>query len=545
MTCEDGNVGIRVKSRKETSLHDSIDSKQMVKNLCASQRFLPMHFFLTFTVNQLEHFGVKMIKKWVDGKDWNLFFKNKTNLTEYEFKNLQKSMDQASCPILLRNWMETRTFLIDFIYGSEKSPYYPVNAIFSRDEYQKDKGNLPHIHLILSIDMKQISEEKKSKLNDLIRASVCSIRSYEEIQELIDEGLINSWDDIHEIQDLAKKILSHKCDKRCLRRVGDGEGPENFKCRKLNNSKLSKDNTKDTYISIESKRSKECMDQLIKIGLAEPMEKNQFGVSTDFKAYHKYFHPKRHIPPTNPNYEVYNISPVEGYTFCVLRSMQNIQSLTHTNGLNRYVCKYIGKIDEQNQIIIKSNPSDKGNLISNGTFLHNTKITSSELNEKRAFEKKRERFHPKGRSISITEMLQIMLSYPQVRTDMEFTIIGTVPLEQRVGVEINPIIRSTSEKQHTDKSEEQDGVNTSFPCYEIRKDLNLPDWRQLRDSELLTLEGTVVNSKVSVDKVTQFSLRPPELREIVTKVGLYYRWFFIDNVKIHESRLDMFIKKNL
>ena len=63
LTCSDSDVGIRVKDSGETRLHDSIDSKQMVKNLCASQKFLPMHFFLTFTVNQLEHFGVKNIKR--------------------------------------------------------------------------------------------------------------------------------------------------------------------------------------------------------------------------------------------------------------------------------------------------------------------------------------------------------------------------------------------------------------------------------------------------------------------------------------------------
>ena len=49
------------------------------------------------------------------------------------------------------------------------------------------------------------------------------------------------------------------------------------------------------------------------------------------------------------------MSPVEGYTFSNCRSMQNIQLLTQTGGVNKYVCKYIGKVDEQNYVADKAN----------------------------------------------------------------------------------------------------------------------------------------------------------------------------------------------
>ena len=55
---EDKKSSLQVKSRNDSSLSDSIDSKQMVKNLCASMRYHKMTFFLTFTCNQAEHFGV-------------------------------------------------------------------------------------------------------------------------------------------------------------------------------------------------------------------------------------------------------------------------------------------------------------------------------------------------------------------------------------------------------------------------------------------------------------------------------------------------------
>ena len=115
--------------------------------------------------------------------------------------------------------------------------------------------------------------------------------------------------------------------------------------------------------------------------------------------------------------------------------MQNIQCLTQSGGMNKYVCKYIGKIDENNHVIIRAHPHDPGVLISQSTFLHNTKVTGSAINEMKALEKQRGKKHPKGRAISLMEMIQVMLSYPQIHTDMVFENVPTLPLEQSPGVE--------------------------------------------------------------------------------------------------------------
>ena len=81
------------------------------------------------------------------------------------------------------------------------------------------------------------------------------------------------------------------------------------------------------------------------------------------------------------------MSPVEGKTFAACRSMQNIQCLTQPGLLNKYVCKYIGNIDENNRVIIHAHPHDPGVLISQETFLHNTKIAGSAINEIKALDK--------------------------------------------------------------------------------------------------------------------------------------------------------------
>ena len=80
------------------------------------------------------------------------------------------------------------------------------------------------------------------------------------------------------------------------------------------------------------------------------------------KAHCFFFHPRRHIPPTKPSDNI-NMSPCEGYTFANCLSMQNIQVLTQGGGVNKYICKYIRKLDEQNYIVVLVDPETNGQLI--------------------------------------------------------------------------------------------------------------------------------------------------------------------------------------
>ena len=290
---------------------------------------------------------------------------------------------------------------------------------------------------------------------------------------MVNKGILDDYSDIYKLQDLANEILAHHCTRRCLIRVGDGEGPENFKCRKPNNLKLSPDNTQHCYIPISRQPSPDCIQRLVQIGMADPIICNDKGFPSPFKSYHDFFHPTRHIPPTNPN-DDRNISPVEGYTFAACRSMQNIQCLFQTNGLNKYICKYIAKIDENNYIIIRAHPHDPGILIAQSVFLHNTKISTSAINERKALQKKRGKDHPRGREISLMEMLQVMLNYPQIHTDMVFENIPTVPLEQRAGMECN------TKRRELDRGC-NDGDELISLIYIIRRENNFPPWRQHRN----------------------------------------------------------------
>ena len=133
----------------------------------------------------------------------------------------------------------------------------------------------------------------------------------------------------------------------------------------------------------------------------------------------------------------------------------------------------------------------------------------------------------KGRKIHLLQMLQSQLNYSEVFTDMNFISVSTSPLEERSGCE----------KKVADVSKQStaDAAYNGILTHKIRSLGNLPNWRQHRDPELLILRG-LFESPVSMDKITLFSVRPPELRHIIQKVEQYYRWFHVGNpIKEYEE----------
>eukprot|EP00957_Ditylum_brightwellii_P000188 15423-Ditylum_brightwellii.AAC.1 len=84
-----------------------------------------------------------------------------------------------------------------------------------------------------------LTATEKDFVKDLIRASVLDIIWPSEIQRFIDEGVFQCVDDVIKIIELGKTILPHRCNPCCLAQVDDNK----FKCRKLNDLLVSKDNT--------------------------------------------------------------------------------------------------------------------------------------------------------------------------------------------------------------------------------------------------------------------------------------------------------------
>ena len=65
-----------------------------------------------------------------------------------------------------------------------------------------------------------------------------------------------------------------------------------------------------------------------------------------------------------------------------------------------------------------------------------------------------------------------------------------------------------------------------------RLQLHLSRWRCFTDTKLLILSENEAFGPSKLDRISEFSIRPPELCSCFDQVGNYCRWFHIDkNVK--------------
>jgi hypothetical protein len=493
----------------------SIDSHQMVKNLCASEKYHPKDYFVTITCNQLKHFGTKILKEWIDSQEWVHMNPQFRNLTPIEKEEIQVAMAQAGSGLFLRNWQEICQLLVDYLRYSPRSPFKRVGSIFSRNEYQKDVGNLSHIHLILQVLWDLLNESELEFMEELIRADIISVVKSEEIRDLIKEGLFKVPEDVVGAVHDAFTFLCHKCSERCQEMVAPGL----YRCRKPNYGHMTPDPTKNVFLSLPNTFPPACLETLQRIGLAHIPQPDQNGYQCPPIFHHKFFTPTRHIPAINLNCDK-NISPIESRLFLLCRSMQNVQLIRGTGGCNKYVCKYIAKIDEQNYVIVSVDKNMNGELVTKSTFLHNTKVHRTNINETAVRDSNRESRRPQGRAISLMEMLHVMLKYPEVLTDLRFVTVPTVPLELRSRISIK-----------ADKFARDAEFSSPEICESRLSNIVGQPFRQLTDMEVLIINDLRL-SQCSVDRVTQFSLRPPELRLLFDELGNYFRWFSIEESKV-------------
>lgn len=107
-----GSTGLQLRSRDYSLLYDSVDNKQTVRNLCASQKYHQMDFFLTFTCNQSENFGISRIKQWIDSGKWRNLYPEYSMLSHDEKLEISRGQDQSASGLILRNLMEVRRLFI-------------------------------------------------------------------------------------------------------------------------------------------------------------------------------------------------------------------------------------------------------------------------------------------------------------------------------------------------------------------------------------------------------------------------------------------------
>ena len=323
-----------------------------------------------------------------------------------------------------------------------------------------------------------MNNDTEQYIQDLIRTSVMEIvKTDSDLPRLIENGLLKSIDDMDDVKSLANTILVHKCDERCRIRIGPGNTEKDFMCRKrIHPVRGNSDPTKHSYVSIKTKYQKATLDVLKDIDLYKNGKFN-----------HSYFDPKRHMPTCNYNAKC-NMSPVIPDFFVATKSMQNAQALDHTNGLTKYVYKYMAKFDQSNYTLLLQD-IHSGDFLIGKTHLHNTKVVRSKINEDKAFSKERFKKNPKGRESPHFEIRQMVMGDEEVFTNMNHINISTLPFELRPTnrIELNEkgkIENCTNEEDHP-----EDAYTNKSPVQVIRLSKNVPENRLMSLGQDITYKN--------------------------------------------------------
>ena len=80
----------------------------------------------------------------------------------------------------------------------------------------------------------------------------------------------------------------------------------------------------------------------------------------------------------------------------------------------------------------------------------------------------------------------------------------------------------------------EDGAYVTTAIDQYRKNVFTVKWRHHTPSQIL-ITNDLKLSKLSVDKITQFGLRPPEFLKLFNKVSDYFKWFHVGKkIKVDE-----------
>ena len=495
---------------------DSIDSHLVVKCLAAALSEEKATYFFTQTCNQSDFFGVRELKHWLDGNDFrDELLCGRPNLTYKERQEVVRAGMQCSCVPISRNWMEAAELYMHYIAKSPERPLGGIRKIWCH-EYQESEGNLSHIHCLLWTD-----DDSEEVIDSRIHGSNADLIPPDEIDELMEEGLMSDRSDVYHIRNFACKVLFHSCSSRC--QVCTGPGNSDFKCRVPSAVMLSPTPTHGTMVKVEPHHSDEALAVLKRLGLCMADSTGDHFVELDEK-----FRCEHYFVVAMPGKTLMSLT--NGQLFVATMSQQNLQWCTSYMSA-RYLAKYVAGIDETNRVYVRAGTDGMGNknqdgwekLVLDQQFTHNSKIASSAMNEKLSDQKMNECRFPKGRAIALTEIISLLLKYPQVYTNLDFENLPTMSLEHRPGFDkVATLQQSCGPPANHCPGDlvAGDFVEAMQVCNAMWQ---LPLWWQFTESEQLILLNNLY-STMSVDKTTVFGMRPPEL-QFVNNQRLYYQWF--------------------
>ena len=464
----------------ETQLKfDVADSRKNVMELSAAMATESPTYFLTLTCNQSEHPGVapifRALQKFIE--------KHKGH------DDVIKAAVQAEMIPMLRAWERAANLLMHFIEKSPDQPLGPIKKIWYRFEFQTTRGNFPHIHCIIWTGEDKFSDRVRDRI-------VCKqSRMKFEFEKLVENGIIADDQKADEIYKDACKIQSHNCDHaggHC-QKLRDGE----LVCK----VPLYPAGHQYTYKLHKPVHSDAVWEILNLCDLATaPYNDDNWKIGAEMQGgKHQYPASKgEHLSPFNP------------FIFAITRSSQNLQ-ISDTVLSARYMTKYSAGVEEHSKVKMYAGGSISS-LAVEESGIQNEKITGVRAELKKKMQKDRNRKHQEGRLIGITETVWWLLQFGYVKSSFDFVHVPTVPIECRGALKINK-----------KRSRAPDGYDATLQSLTARKKLHFPSYRMPTRAQIELMRD---NQKVdtTMDKITIFGLRPPELLFVSSPIQ-YFRWF--------------------
>lgn len=339
-------------------------------------------------------------------------------------------------------------------------------------------------------------------LQDMIRTSTLEIiKGPDDIERLLENGVLTMSEETKEITKRAEAVLPHRRDRRCIRRIGPGESPENFSCRKPHSVKKNPDPTIHSYVPFNQEYQPHFLETMEEIGMYQPLlEVSNATKIGDFT--HSYFDPRRHMAPCNWN-ATCNMSPVIPDFLMTVNSMHHAHILAHIHGLAKYVTKYITKVDQGNYVVLCQD-GETGQWVLTMTHLHNTKSVSSKINKDKAFDQQKFKNHPRGHDYGYFEMKKITMGDHEVLTDLNFLELSTLPFELR------PTNGITLDYDSDAIEDPADSYSTGAPMQRAWPHPTLREQQRMTSSQARTYRNHR-GKRTKYCMISVFSLRSPEL----------------------------------
>ena len=411
-----------------------------------------------------------------------------------------------------RVWDVIANLWMRYIIYSKEEPLHKIEWAWWRKEFQDEAGNVSHIHAILRTRVDINNTDGKQALFDKIQGSLQDLVHHQELEDLKQKNIIESSDFLVDIYKNALSYLTHKCHSRCQIPKMSNDGKVEFICKVPDNYLLTTQPQIHSIQPINLPRSPMALAILRRLGLAA--EKVLTNNRKEIQITHPQLLMERHVPKCTPNQGKF--SPVNTELYVKMPSCQNLQFCTgHT--LSMYLTSYITQIDQVSIILIKPpTPKEEQTLRLEHHSLNNTKIRSvNNYHKQQMKDDKRKKKLSYGRAITHMETLTVIFGTPLVYSTREFIHYPTVPREYRACF-FREHIKTTSRPQDLLTLQ---GVTGQI----IRQQLNFPNYRCFSTYQITVIEDEL-SSHLTIDRLTIFSIRPPEL-QFVRNQSYYLTWF--------------------